>query len=402
LAELEAVLDQLCQATPHALLVGIGLATNAPWTNDPRTQLEEVRGALVRRGFPDSNITIAFAPSKLELLASFEGLISRAGDNPTFFLFLGPGFDNTEIWISSADAADSHVSNVSLSTLRTIAARCPNLTSAIWILQKYGQRDRQDPLARASNLPGLGATTIVASPAPGRDIGGIVRWDPPEILDLIRTLGHPDAAASAEQWIALANHPRGVSVRGDGATPLFANRTAHRRALQLVHSIECAPLHRTIQLLEKLAQQREHAAESLLNRAVVRAALGRRKEALEDINLAINQHRLEMTAQGVDVEDVPGVVKWGMAHYYRGKILLHEGRYAEAEVALAVAARQLPTFARAHYFRARAIRSLIEADLEKLARDSAHRYIALGAPLGSEGLDASWQSQPGFSRRKPK
>jgi hypothetical protein len=342
--------------------------------------------ALAGCGVAD-DVKVVREASRSALVTAFAAFASRVGSEPGLLFFIGPGFEDTEIWLSSADEADSNFSDLPLSTLRELAIGCPNLTSAVFITQTRGPRQpaagAPPGAVTAPVLLGLGIATVVVAPPWTRDFsdGGA---PPPDVPALVEVLAeHAHRAFSAEQWLACAGHPAGMTIRGDRTAALFCDRDARRLALQLLRDIEDAPLRRALELLTKLTDQRALAATAWLHRAVVRAELGFHDEALDDIDTALARRRSEIARDTTSQERQP-VVQWPEAHYHRGRILLADGRYTEAETALAIAVEQDGDNARPHYHRTRAIRRLIEANLEQQARASARRYVELGAPFGPD------------------
>lgn len=412
LDELLPLLERLIHPTAHALLVGVGAETQDAWTSDPAPQLAAIQRALAHAGYSD--ITVAPNARRTELLAAFEELIARAGDAPAFFLFIGPGFDDTELWLSSADGAELWFSDVPLSELRTRAAACSNLTSAILLTQLRGPRSVGGVSAPCAGLAQLGVTTVVAAPQQAREIADFDGLGPPPpkvagLVDMLDGLLHAQPALSASDWLNRAGFPEGVTIRGERGSPMFSYRSDRGSALELHREIEQAPLRLAEELLTKLTEDPALAASAWLHRGVVRAEFGRHVEALADIDAALKRYRAD---HGEQVEDDDGVVRWAEAHYHRGKILLKAHRCSAAEEALAVAVdillearrraeaeaargvavdedgdRYSGLLARAHYYHGRAIRGLIDTDLEQKARESRDRYVALGAPLGFDDLE---------------
>jgi len=390
LGELLSRLERMSQARGHALLVGVGATTPEAWTSDPCSLLAPVRAALDRAGFSD--VTILRDPGRADLLAAFELLVARSGDAPAFFLYVGPGFEDTELWLSSADEAADYFSDLPVSSLQQRLAGCENFTSAILLTQLRGPRrsGERGNLAPPAGLAGLGSSTIVATPPKLRDLGDLeLGPPPPELQRLFAALEQFDGAIStlsAKDWLVRASVSEGVTIRGDGASPVFSFGAGLRAALEHHRLIELAPLRAAEKLLTRLTQDPAFAASAWLHRGAVRSELGRYDEALEDITAAFDRYHADHRAKGKCGESSPSDVRWPEAHYHRGRILFAAGRYLEAVAELAIALDQDGRHARAHYYSVRAIRRLIEANLEERAHESAQRYVALGAPLGLDDI----------------
>src|SRR5262249_48134163 len=127
--------------------------------------------------------------SKSTLENAFAAFTRQVGSAPALFLFIGPGFEDAEIWLSSADEANSNFSDLPLSVLRDLAKGCPNLASAVFITQTRGPRilkagaqavSADAPRVSAPALLGLGATTVVVAPARTRDISA-PEMPPPDV-----------------------------------------------------------------------------------------------------------------------------------------------------------------------------------------------------------------------------
>lgn len=385
------VLGHAVAVERHVLIATVAAVTSEGWTSDPTALLGEVTRALADCGVATNGdkLRIVRDVSKRTLEDAFAAFTSQVGSTPALFLFIGPGFEDTEIWLSSADEADSMLSDLPLSVLRDRASGCPNLTSAVFITQTRGPRPQKaDPQAVSAGvrpvsppaLLGLGATTVVVAPPRTRDISTL-EMPPPDVRAVVAALvleAHP--GLSAKQWLDRAGQEY-MSVRGDGVTPLLCCRDDHQRALDSLRRIEHAPLHRAEELLTKLIEDREFAAEAWLHRAVVRGAMGRYREALADIDAAFVRQRATAAEDDSTAAD-PSRVRWPEAHYHQGRILLDNEDFTGAASALKTAIEQDDTRARAHYYRARAIRCVIKANWEQQGRESARRYLALGAPFG--------------------
>lgn len=393
LDQLIDVLGHTVAVERHVLIATVAAVTSEDWTSNPSALLGEVTRALAGCGVATDGdkLRVVTEVGKSMLEDAFAAFIRQVGSAPALFLFIGPGFEDTEIWLSSADEANSKFSDLPLAMLRDLARECPNLTSAVFITQTRGPRTLEAraqevsagvPPVSAPALLGLGATTVVVAPARIRDIS-TSEVPPPDVPTVVAALArnaHP--TLSAEQWKASAGHPEYMSIRGDGAAPLLSGRGDRQRALELLCRIEQAPLHRAYELLTKLTEQRAFAADAWLHRAVVLGALGRYDEALADIDALVR--RRPPAAEDANTAADTSVVRWPEAHYHRGRILLDNGEFAAAASALKTAIDQEDTRARAHYYRARAIRCVIEANWEQQARESARRYLALGAPFGRD------------------
>ena len=178
-----------------------------------------------------------------------------------------------------------------------------------------------------------------------------------------------------------------MAVRGDASVTLFAP-PALLRAAELAREIDRAPMYQVIAGLTRLTHYFDLAASAWLHIGVVNAALGRHEEALINLDKAMQCRRERGSATGTDIDEESDIVRWPDAHYHRGRILIEAGRYEVAVDELSDAVRQDNSNARAHYHLARAIRLLIEQDLQQEAQASADRYLDLDAPLGlTEDID---------------
>jgi tetratricopeptide (TPR) repeat protein len=187
----------------------------------------------------------------------------------------------------------------------------------------------------------------------------------PLIASLVAVLAAGEREVlTMNRWLAGMKPAYGVSIRGDRHAALFSHHEAGHRARELLRRVEQAPLHRVRDALMRLTKQEDVAVDAWLHLAITNVQLRRYDEALTDVDTALAHRR---TAE---------------AHYWRGRILLGLQRAAEAEHELSVAVKQAPEHARAHHYRARAIREMIETDLEKQLQASIQHYVRLGAPLG--------------------
>lgn len=372
---LHEVLGALGDRAGHALLVGVHAGTSAEWTSDLEPMLTRVQRVLVERCRMKANVRIALDPSRDLLLELLRGIAAKP-DHPPFFLFVGPGCDDPELWLSSA-SSPARLADISPTELRDCTAACTNLTSAIFITKTC--QPASDTLGPSLDLP-VGLTTLIAAPQRARDLGRPLLPPPPDIPHLIEVLErHAHESLSAEEWRAHAARSIEINVRGDGRASLFSDVGLRREAFSLLRSLEQAPLRRILPLLSRLAEQREFAAEAHLHTGIVHGALGLHDKALADLDTAEARRHANPTAQAAPAETPP---PWAEAHYHRGRILLEAGRSSKAEAELTLAVQHATNHARAHYYRAQAIRRLIEADLEHQVSASLQRYLALEAPLG--------------------
>lgn len=387
-AELTALLAQLRRSPRHALLVMVGAHTGQAWTAQPVDTLASIRDALVQRcAFRSEDVAILCDPDRDALLRACQTLSMQAGAEPTFLLFVGPGFDGRETWISSDAPGQSwHVA------ISEIGARMPhsvNLSSAIFVTRNHASHEAlvaarlPPPGGHRGDPPPLGRTSLVVVPRRTRDVERVMPPDRAWLVDVLTD--HATPSFSAKDWFANMQHPAGVSVRGDREASLFSYVSARRDALRLVRDIEQAPLRRMVPLLTRLAADRGLAIPACIQRGIVHGELGHYEEAASDLDAAEDRHQQRHAPRGTPPR--APVASWPELHYQRGRILLEaalcgRAEYTEALAELSMAVRGDAGHARAHYYRALAIRRLIEADLERQARESEQRYRELGAPLG--------------------
>jgi tetratricopeptide (TPR) repeat protein len=379
-SDLQALLEHIHASTRRALIVVTDL-------DGDRELLQQV--SLLQRALKDrwsmrpGDIKLVMNASKDAVLADFEGFARAAGEAPALFLFVGPGFDGPELWLSTAGQADL-LADLCLAELRERATGCLNLTSAI-VLTKICSPIHDAPLpgwSTPARPPPLGRGTLVAVPHDHREFD--VPATPPDLAGLVGALTTPGKFPfTLKDWLGRVRPAHGLSIRGNGDAALLSYHEAGNRALELVRDIEQLPLHRLLALLAGLADHAEFGDDARLHLAIIRWQLGRHKDALGDVDVVLKRQQSTATP-GVDAQGPSATARRSEAHYWHGRILLDLRRFAEAEHEFAIVVQLDPEHARAHRHRAEAIQRLIETDLERLLQDSIQHYLRLGAPLGMD------------------
>lgn len=378
--KLGALLEGYRTDRRRALLVTTLDAT----TTESGDLLVRVKSALIERfGVPASNIEVLRNAPKDAIVTAFSALAQTTQGVPSFFLFIGPGFDGAEIWLSTADGYCQGISDLSLSELRPLAQGA-HMTAAFLITSSCAplgrSGDTDGAAAQWRERPEIGVATLTAAPHMHRDVSDAA--SPPDVAQIVDVLAlHGRASFSFGHWQAQFKGSHGLRLRGEPATEVLPYTATHEQALVLLRCLEQAPLQPMLRWLEQLTEQPDLAAEAWLQIAIIRALLGTPKEARAAVDEAIARRRADELDEAGRTQGATDII-WPEAHYHRGRILLALKQYSDAEAALGLAVEQEPAHARAHYHRAKAIRALIEADLEKLERASLRQYLMHGAPLG--------------------
>jgi uncharacterized caspase-like protein len=385
--ELDALLVACRVDARRALLVTVdddnGAATEL---------LRLARHAMIEQlGVPESNIFGMANSSKDAIASAFDAIINDAQDSPAFFLFIGPGFDGTEVWLSTIDAHGRASTDLAVSELCDRAAQCSHLTSALLIT-------RSEPPAPSSRSDGqpqpgvreqveLGITTLVVAPQIHRDIA-----DTPSnlnieaLIEILAKQGH--AWFTLDNWREHFAGSHSARVRGKADAALLPYTAKRGRMLELIRYIQQGAPSPTLAFLERLTKQPDDAAEAWLQIAILQAQRGSYPDAITAIDESLARRRADESDQTKRALPTAAANGSSEIHYHRGRILLALGRHTEAEAALQLTVDAEPEHARAHYYRAVAIRALIERDLEKIRQESVRQYVKHGAPLGMDRVTA--------------
>lgn len=385
IAQLERLLGQLCAGVRRALIV----VTDADGDDKLLQHALRFRNALMKRwDMLSTHIKLVLNESRDAVIDAFRRFAAASRDAPALFLYIGPGFDGAQLWLSTTSDSE-FVADLCLAELRQHAAQCANLTSAIVftkISQPGGPTGPGHAEAATPEQATLGSGMLVAVPHTHRDIGGDPEV-PPDLEQLGAALIAPGKTPfTLNDWRAGIDPPYGVSIRGNGDAPLLSFHAEGSQALALVRELDQVALHDLAMRLQRMTEHPELTEDARLQLAIVQLQLDRGDDALRQVDAAFKHHQ----ASAADAPEAHDARRWlAEAHYWQGRILLRPDSYGIAEHNFALAVHHDPDHARAYRYRADAIRRLIETDLERTLQASLQHYIRLGAPLGVD--DELWQ-----------
>jgi tetratricopeptide (TPR) repeat protein len=379
--ELQGLLEAARSDTRRALLV----ATDDPGASGARELVKHARVALLDRfAMHESNITVLSNASAGDVVEAFRALIAAA-QGPALFLFIGPGFDGSDVWLATNDG-DRPAARLCASELRAIADSTTRLTSALLITRSESPavpQPRSDIVPPEREQPEIGRATLVVTPPRHRDLELTASRNAVEtLIEVMERKGHPTFTFA--DWRKPIDDSQGSRLRGHPSTPILPYTTQHDRILSLLRDIVQSPLRPALTSLKRLATQPENAADAWLQIAIIEAQRGRHEDAKAAADEALARRRADQPDRSDGAVRATSTGKFPEAHYHRGRILLALGRHSEAEAELRLAVEEQPDHARAHYYRERAIRALIGSDLENQRAKSIASYLQHGAPFGVE------------------
>jgi len=422
-AALGALLEARQTGNRRALLVATDRGGSAGWGS----RLGQVRELLIDRfGISAKNIDVLVNPGKQAVLAAFRVLAGAARSASAFFLYIGPGFDGAEVWLSTTDRRGQVSANLGVAELSAQARGSAHLTAALLLTQyqpPHGS-SRAAQQAPAAMHAELGIATLVVAPYMQRPAqaphpSGVAQTpgiraldgspvvpdsaeaiEPAQVAQILNQLAlNGDPSLSLEAWRRAFAAMHGSRLRGKADAALLPYLAQRGQALKLLRDLEQAALPGMLGWLDQLTRQPEDVAEAWLQIAIIQAQRGRDEDAIAAVNASLARHRadpLDVTGPARPATSAGGSLD---AHYHRGRIQLALKDYTDAEAELRFTVGQQPTHARAHYYRARAIRALLETDLAKLRQESIHQYMKHGAPLGIDREVAEQRPEP--STRTP-
>lgn len=422
--ELDRLLKAWQTGERRALLVSTDLDGTA-W----RSHLEPAKRTLTEQfSVPAANIGVLVNAPKDAIVAAFRILAAAAQSAPAFFLFIGPGFDGAEIWLSTTDQEGRVSSNLGVAELSELAHDSAHLTAALLITHylpphgSFGDTAKPPATVQAE----LGIATLVVAPymqRPAEDgahveplpQGAADRVAPARVEQLFKLLalrGGPSLTladwrrafddAQQQQQLQQQRLPvlQGSRLRGKSDVALLPYLATRDHVFELLQGVEQAALPGMLDRLKQLTSQPEDVAEAWLMIAIIEAQQGNHTRAIEAVDRSLGRDPAAPldplgSGRGATAGDSPE------ARYHRGRIQLACRKYTEAEADLRFTVDREPKHARAHYHRARAIRALLETDLEQLRRESVHAYMKNGAPFGIDGEVTELRPDPSTRTRQP-
>src|SRR5262249_14591059 len=158
----------------------------------------------------------------------------------------------------------------------------------------------------------------------------------------------------------------------NGDAPLLSYHAEGNQALALLRELDQVALHDLAARLQHLTEHPELTDDARLQLAIVQLQLGRVGDALSQVDDLL-KHRQASATGAPEARDA---LRWlAETHYWQGRILLRSESYGIAEHNFALAVHHDPDHARAHRYRADAIRRLIETDLPRTLQASLQHYI---------------------------
>jgi tetratricopeptide (TPR) repeat protein len=387
-AALQPLLERIRAGVRRVLIV----VTDPEGDDKLLQQVVDLQTALKQRwGLQHFQVQVLQNARKGVVIASFEEFAQASRDAPALFLFIGPGFDGPEVWLSTASET-GQLSDLCLADLRLRATGCAHLTSALVFTRIYVPSGVSEPLPSWNARPeqsALGRGMLIATPHHHRDIA--VRDEPLDLDTLDVLIGPRRFPLTLNAWRERIAHTRSVTIRGNREATVLSYHEHGNCALDLLRTLEQAPLRRMVEPLQRLADHGKLADDARLQLAIVQLQLQRPEQALKELaklDEAVARHCGATPGNGQTARPAtPGDARWlAEVHYWRGRVLMCLERYWEAGHNLAEAVKNNPDHARAHRHRADAIQRLIETDLGQQLRDSVQQYIRLGAPMGLDDL----------------
>ena len=103
LRELRGTLQRNAGVCVRGLIIAIRAETPARWTSNLDAEVATATGALVACGAPEDEVRVVRDASKATIVAALDRLVRDAGDAPACVVYIGPGYHDADLWISSAD-----------------------------------------------------------------------------------------------------------------------------------------------------------------------------------------------------------------------------------------------------------------------------------------------------------